>query len=143
MNFEGRTIMRRPPSIVFAVLADLEKLPLWEGSFLEVKPQFAGPIQIGSVYWCKRKQPRIAESRMVVTEYEQDRRLMIEGDWVGFLKPVFGYVLEPVEEGTNVILVTHSQLRGIITLFTPLLTLLGKRLSATYMHNLQQLVESA
>src|SRR5690349_19241171 len=113
MNIQQRTIMRRSPSIVFAVLADLEKLPLWEESFLEVKPQFAGPIEVGSVYWCKRKQPRIADSRMVITEYVQDRRLMIEGDWVGFLKPVFGYVLEPVEGGTNVTLVTHSQLRGI------------------------------
>ena len=38
---------------------------------------------------------------------------MNEGEWVGFLKAVFGFLLKPVGEGTNLALITRSQLRFV------------------------------
>ena len=129
MNFRVSTYVDRPPSTVFSVVIDLERLPQWEESFTEVTAETSGPVRVGSRYWCKRKIPRVAESRIVVSELELDRRVMIEGDWIGFLKPVFGFELEPEGRGTRLTLVTRSEVRVL----EPLMGLYGRRVSPKYL----------
>ena len=142
MEFKSSIIINRPLPDVFAAVADFENWPKWEGSFLEVKRQSSGANMLGAVYWCKRKSPSIAESRFVVSEYEPDKKLGIEGDWVGFLKPVASFYFEPGPEGTRVTCVGRPQLRGLFRLLTPMMTIMGRRLNEDYLGNLKRLAES-
>ena len=142
MEFEAGIIIERPLSTVFAAVADFENWPKWEGSFLEVKRQSPDAQMAGAVYWCKRKSPSIAESRFIVSDYEPDKKLGINGDWVGFLKPVASFHFEPVPEGTRVTCIGKPQLRGFFRLLQPMMQRMGQRLNAEYLGNLKRLVES-
>ncbi|HJR82280.1 MAG TPA: SRPBCC family protein [Anaerolineales bacterium] len=142
MEFKSSIIINRPLPDVFAAVADFENWPKWEGSFLEVRRQSSGANMLEAVYWCKRKSPSVAESRFVVSEYEPDKKLGIEGDWVGFLKPVASFYFEPVPEGTRVTCVGRPQLRGLFRLLTPMMPTMGRRLNEKYLGNLKRLAES-
>jgi hypothetical protein len=142
MEFQASVIINRPLSDVFALVADFEDWPKWEGSYLEVKRQSPGADMPGAVYWCKRKSPSVAESRFIVSEYEPDKELGINGDWVGFLKPVASFYFESVPEGTRVTCVGKPQLRGLFQLLQPMMVSIGRRLNAEYLGNLKRLAES-
>lgn len=142
MEFEASIIINRPLPDVFATVADFENWPKWEGSFLEVERQSSGANMLGAVYWCKRKSPSVAESRFVVSEYQPDKKLGIEGDWVGFLKPAASFYFESVPEGTRVTCVGRPQLRGFFSLLKPMMTIMGRRLNEEYLGNLKRLAES-
>lgn len=142
MEFQASIIINRPLPDVFAVVADFENWPKWEGSYLEVKRQSSDSNMAGAVYWCNRKSPSIAESRFIVSEYEPDKKLGINGDWVGFLKPIASFHFEPVPEGTRVTCIGRPQLRGFFRLMQPMMTIMGRRLNAEYLGNLKRFVES-
>jgi hypothetical protein len=142
MEFQASIIVNRPLPTVFAAVADFENWPKWEGSFLEVKRQSSDANMLGAVYWCKRKSPSVAESRFTISEYESDKKLGIDGDWVGFLKPVASFHFEPVAEGTRVTCIGRPQLRGLFRLLQPVMQSMGQRLNAEYLGNLKRLTES-
>jgi len=142
MEFQASIMVNRPLPAVFSTVADFESWPKWEASFLEVKRQSSGAHMLGAVYWCKRKSPSIAESHFVVAEYEPDRKLGIEGDWVGFLKPVASFHFETVPDGTLVTCIGRPQLRGLFRLLQPMMIRMGQRLNAEYLGNLKRLAES-
>jgi hypothetical protein len=142
MDIQVSTIINRSVSAVFARVADFEQWPQWEGSFVAVKRQSATPNMVGTVYWCTRKLPQVVESSFVITAYEPDQQVMIEGEWVGQFKPAGGYHLEAVADGTKVTSIGRPQLRGRFKLLTPVMAIMGTRLSKTYLSNLKRLVES-
>jgi hypothetical protein len=134
-------MINRPVSTVFTIVADFEHWPEWEESFVEVKRQAASPDTIGTVYWCKRKLPQVVESTFVITAYEPNQQVMIEGEWVGQFKPAGGYRLEAVADGTKVTSIGQPQLRGLFKLLSPVMSVMGTRLSKTYLSNLKLLAE--
>ena len=142
MNIQVSTIINRPVSAVFAIVADFEQWPQWEDSFVEVKRQSATPNTVGTVYWCKRKVPQVAESSFVITAYEPNQHVMIEGAWVGQFKPAGGYRVEAVADGTKVTSIGRPHLRGLFKLLSPVMVVMGTRLSKTYLSNLKRLAES-
>jgi hypothetical protein len=141
MEFQASIVINRPLHTVFATVADFENWPKWEGSFSEVKRQSPNSDMAGAIYWCKRKSPSIAESRFIVSEYEPDKKLGINGDWVGFLKPVASFYFESVSEGTRVTCIGRPQLRGLFRLLQPMMTVMGRRLNEEYLGNLKRLAE--
>ena len=141
MESRVSTTIDRPPATVFAWLADLEQLPRWEQSFAEVRRESPEPVGVGARYWCRRTQPTKAETHMAVAVYEPERRLMVESDWAGFIKPAFGYEVEPAGDGTRVTLIGRPKLRGVGLLMLPMIGLMANRLSARYLANLKRLVE--
>jgi len=143
MAFQASIDIDHPPATVFGWLADLEKLPEWETSFAEVRREGEGPVRAGAAYWCRRNQPTKTETTMVVTEYEPLKKLVIESDWAGFLKPKFGYLVEPVGTGTRVTLFASPKVRGMGRLMAPMIGLLGPRLTVRYLDNLKRLINSA
>jgi len=142
MEFQASLIINRSLPTVFAIVADFENWPKWEGSYLEVKRQSSDANMLGAVYWCRRKSPSIAESRFIVAEYEPDKKLGIEGDWVGFLKPVASFHFESVPEGTHVTFIGRPQLRGLFQLLRPMIARIGRRENEKYLGNLKRLAES-
>jgi hypothetical protein len=142
MEFQASIVINRPLSTVFATLADFENWPKWEGSFLEIKRQSSGANMMGAVYWCKRKSPSVAESRFTISEYEPDKKLGIDGDWVGFLKPIASFHFEPVPDGTRVTCIGRPQLRDLFRLLQPMMQRMGGRLNDEYLGNLKRLAES-
>ncbi|MFN8514361.1 MAG: SRPBCC family protein [Thermomicrobiales bacterium] len=137
------TVLNHTPETVFAWLADLEKLPEWEPSFAEVRREGEGPVRAGAAYWCRRNQPTKTETTMVVTEYEPLKKLVIESDWAGFLKPKFGYLVEPTGAGTRLTLFASPRVRGVGRLMAPVIELIGPRLTARYLANLKRLIDGA
>jgi hypothetical protein len=130
-----------PVSAVFAVIADLAHWPEWEESFLEVAVPAATVIREGLELRCRRKVPRIVDSRLRVTSYQPDRQIMIEGDWVGSFKPAGGFSVRPVPGGgTEIVSVGRPELKGLMRLGTPVLRLVGKRLSVRYLDKLAAVV---
>jgi hypothetical protein len=114
-----------------------------ESSFAEVRREGEGSVRVGASYWCRRNQPTKTETTMVVTEYEPAKKLVIESDWAGFLKPEFGYLVEPTGFGTRLTLFASPKVRGVGRLIAPLLGVLGPRLSARYLGNLKRLIDGA
>jgi len=143
MAFQASIDLDHSPATVFGWLADLEKLPEWEPSFAEVRREGEGPVRAGAAYWCRRNQPTKTETRMVVKEYEPTARLVIESDWAGFLKPYFGYLVEPTPTGTKLTLFSNPKVRGVGQLMAPMLKLLGTRLTVRYLGNLKRLIDGA
>ena len=66
----------RPPDEVFAYLADVDKLPEWQGSAIEARAD--GPLAEGSRIIERRSLfGREAESELEVTAFEPGRRLAL------------------------------------------------------------------
>jgi len=62
MEFQNSLIINRPLSTVFALAADFENLPKWEGSYLQVKRQSSHTRILGAVYWSKRTVHLLTET---------------------------------------------------------------------------------
>jgi uncharacterized protein YndB with AHSA1/START domain len=142
MEFQATIIINRPVATAFAIVVDFENWPKWEGSYLEVKRQSFGTNMPGAAYWCKRTSLSVAESRFIVSEYEPDKKLEMDGDWVGFLKLVASFYFESVPEGTRVTCVGRPQLRGLFRLLRPMMAPMGRRPNTEYLGNLKRLAES-
>lgn len=143
MAFQASIVLDHSPTTVFVWLEDLEKLPEWEPSFAEVRREGEGSVRAGAAYWCRRNQPTRTETTLVVTEYEPLKKLVIESDWAGFLKPTFGYLVEPNGTGTRLTLFSSPSVRGVGRLMDPAIKLIGPRLTARYLANLKRLIDGA
>ena len=143
MNFRVSTRINQGVEQTFAIATDLERLPEWEGSFEEVRAETPGPLQVGTRYWCRRTLPSRTESSMTVRELDPNRYLLVEGEWVGFLKPVFDIEVEGNEGGARLTLVARSQLRGVMRVLDPVLGLYGRHASAKYLAALKRLIEAS
>jgi uncharacterized protein YndB with AHSA1/START domain len=73
---EHTVVIHRPPSEVFAYLTDVERLPEWQSSALEVSAE--GELHVGTrIREVRNFLGRRAESTLEVTEYEPDRKFSL------------------------------------------------------------------
>lgn len=77
-TFEYTNTFDYSSASVFALLADLEARPSWIQGILEVRVTPAGPAQLGTGYYEVGKFSGFkSEKTMSVTEFEQDRLLVL------------------------------------------------------------------
>ena len=50
MRFENSVTIERPAAEVFAFMARVENLPVWQGAIVEAKPTSSGPPGVGATY---------------------------------------------------------------------------------------------
>jgi Polyketide cyclase / dehydrase and lipid transport len=141
MRIEARTVIEAPLADVFKVVADLEHWPDWEKSFVRVALASGSPGVPGAKYTCTRKIPQEVESAFELTVFDPGKQVAIEGDWIGSFRPAGGYALTANGPGsTEVTSFGTPQLRGFAKLMTPMLLIMGQRLSRQYLGNLAEVV---
>jgi len=113
---QHRVEIHRPPSEVFAFLADGENCTKWRDGVLEIQRQ-SGQGE-GEVYRQVVKGPggRRIQADYRVTTYEPDRLLAFE-TIAGPVRPQGRYTLEPVDGGTRLTFGLRAKVGGVKKLF--------------------------
>jgi uncharacterized protein YndB with AHSA1/START domain len=141
-KIEVRTVINRPVEEVFAVLSNEENRPKWSATTIEVKKTSKGPIGAGTTWLgVDRIFGRRMERESVFTEYEPNRKIT-QKSTSGPVPFEVQLMYEPVEEGTQIIVIAEAQPRGLFKLAGPLLMRLRKRQFATDLANVKAMIEA-
>jgi len=135
LQFENVVVIDRPVEEVFAYLADFSNVPEWNYAIEETRQVSPGPVGVGAEYRQTRSLPRPSEETFVVTEYEPNQKLAIEGG----LGPFFGtlsYELQSSAWGTEVRNAADLEGQGVMKVAGGLL---GGRIREAVGQNLQKL----
>jgi uncharacterized protein YndB with AHSA1/START domain len=142
IQFTIETEIARPPSEVFAYVADPAKLATWQRNTVSVVVEGDGPVGLGTRLREVHRAPggKQLASLVEVSEYEPGRVFalrMLEG-----ALPIHARItFEATELGTRVRFGAHGQPSGAIRLAQPLLRLTLKRQFTAYCTTLQQILE--
>jgi uncharacterized protein YndB with AHSA1/START domain len=139
-TFTNTVTINRRPSEVFAFLAHLENVPLWNYAISETRKISAGPVAVGSRYQQTRTLPTRSEESFEVTELEPDRRLSIRGS-LGPFQGDISYLLDPVGENTTLTNTMRLQPSGPLRLVAPLVASRVKAAVAGNLDTLRQILE--
>jgi carbon monoxide dehydrogenase subunit G len=141
-RFEREIEIGRPPADVFAYLADLGRLPEWQGSVEEIVPDEEGPLREGAGFTeVRRVAGRRLESRLEVETLDAGRELtlrVVSGPVPGRVQ----HVLEPAGDGTRLRLVGELAGGGLRGLAGPLLERAVKREADADLRRLKSVLES-
>ncbi len=134
--------IERPPADVFAVLADVARLPEWQTGCVDVELESEGALSVGSrfrqrVVFAGRHATQLVE----VQELEPDRLLTLRV-LSGPLRLQARHALEPVDAGTRLSVVMEGQLGGIGRLAGGLVRRGAEHQFRTWFRRLKALVES-
>jgi uncharacterized protein YndB with AHSA1/START domain len=139
-TFTNTVTINRRPSEVFAFLAHLENVPLWNYAISETRKISAGPVAVGSRYRQTRTLPTRSEESFEVTELEPDRRLSIRGS-LGPFQGDISYLLDPVGENTTLTNTMRLKPSGPLRLVAPLVASRVKAAVAGNLDTLRQILE--
>jgi uncharacterized protein YndB with AHSA1/START domain len=107
-----------PPAEVFAFLADLENLPLWQNGIVSAQLTTPGEVGIDSrAHVVRDLMGQRLEVDVTVTDYEPDRRVQLESaaSGIGVLATLD---LEPVRDGTALTL--RMEIRALNVFMAPI-----------------------
>ena len=127
INMSETVTISRPPTEVFAFIADLDNIAKWNTEVESFTVSTSGTTRVGSQFV---EHTRIGPSRTTVncevTEFEPDSRIVFVGDSAP-LYFEFMYSLEPTGGGTKLSLEAHVSPKGIMALLAPLMAGVIKR----------------
>jgi uncharacterized membrane protein len=136
----------RAPSVVFAFVSDMRRMPLWYEAVDQVDSLTPGAPAVGARYEIWRTLPggRV-RNEIAITEYEPDVRITVES--VAGPTPFrYRYALESESAHTRVLLdgrITGEGLPGPLAHLGPLTTQLFKRGMGDNLRRLKGLIESS
>lgn len=104
--------INRPPSDVFAFVADGEKCPQWRPGVLDIKRVSGDGAGTRYSQGVKGPMGRRIAADYEVTVFEPDRRLEFQTT-TGPARPHGRYDLEPVDGGTRLTFSLDAQLTGV------------------------------
>jgi uncharacterized protein YndB with AHSA1/START domain len=135
------TVIRRPVEDVYAVLTDVDKMPLWTPGAREVRLTGDGPLAPGSTMVSTATfLGRGIEMQGVCTELIPGKRLAYKTT----AAPIHfeaDYALEPEGDGTRVTGRYRGESRGFFKLAEPLVVRLSKKMWENAGENLKELLE--
>jgi uncharacterized protein YndB with AHSA1/START domain len=140
MRFSNTITIERPPSEVFAYLADFENLPRWNHAISETHKMTPGAPGVGSRYTQVRTIPKRSEETFEVIEFEPDHRLAVQGTF-GPLTGQATYVLQPSNNGTTLRNDMDLQPGGVVSLVAPLATWRVRAAVAENLRTLKEILE--
>jgi uncharacterized protein YndB with AHSA1/START domain len=141
MRFTNTITIGREPGEVFSYLADLEHLPEWNYAIQTTTKVTPGPVGVGSRYHQIRTIPVRREESLEVVEYDEGRRLTVEGSLDAF-RARLEYVLQPQGEGTVLTNTVDLVASGALRLVAPVATRQIRSAVAANLEVLKQLLES-
>lgn len=142
MQFENTVTIRRPPSEVFAFVADPANIPKWNYAIVSASQVSPGPFGVGTRIQQSRSIPRPATEELVVTEFVPERRMVLQGD-LGPLSGTLSYQIDEVPEGTRLTNAADLSGRGPMGLLAPLATTRVRDAVAANLDKLRRLLESS
>ncbi len=135
------TVIRRPVEEVFAVMVDMDRMPLWAPGQSEMRVTSDGPLEAGSTMLTRVTfLGRNLELRMVCTGLTENKHFATSTT-AGPIYLETDAVLEPVAEGTRVTSTYRGESRGFFKFAEPLVVRLSKRYWETAAENLRVLLE--
>lgn len=149
MEFEFTAVICCPPADVFALFRDVDQYNEHEGSPVPVLDKITeGPVGVGTRYReVVRMIPGIRMMRGVtmtifseVTGYEPERYLALE--WrSNVMEGHLAYTFEPVAGGTRVIQKMSLKPKGVLRVFSPLITAMFSRTAGQRLEGIKALLE--
>jgi uncharacterized protein YndB with AHSA1/START domain len=100
MKFTNTITIERPPTTVFAYLANLENLPQWNYALAETRQLTPGSPGVGTRYRQTRTIPVHAEESLEITELTPNHKLTIQGT-LNSLPAVLSYTLNATDGATT------------------------------------------
>jgi uncharacterized membrane protein len=142
-RFEHEVVIARPPAEVFAYLTDLDKLPEWQQSILEIRREDDGPLEAGARFIeVRRVAGRRIESTIEVAALEPQREFalrVVEGPVPGTVR----HLLEADGPATRLTVVGELTGGGLRSLAGPLLERAAKRETVADLRRLKQVLEAS
>jgi carbon monoxide dehydrogenase subunit G len=141
MQVDTTTTIARPPTEVFAFVADVRNDPAWHTDVLDVSSS-TEVVGKGTVFDVKVKPSMgVSEGTMTVTRFEPDTVIEYEGR-MGKMAPTVTHVCEAAGEGTRVTRRVVLDPPGIMRLGAPLIRRMIAKDNAGFLANLKQVLES-
>ena len=142
MRFSNTVTIRRPPSEVFAYLAEPANIPKWNYAITASQQVTPGPVGVGTRLRQTRSIPRPGVEELEVTEFVPDRRLAFHGD-AGPLTGTLVYETEAVPEGTRLTNWADLEGRGALGVLAPLASTRVREAVAVNLDRLRERLESS
>jgi uncharacterized membrane protein len=141
-RFEQEVTIGRSPADVFAYLSDLDNLPEWQGSVVEVRRDDDGPLRAGGRFTeVRRLAGRRLESTVEVVTLDADRELTLRAI-AGPAPGTVRHVLEEDGDGTRLRIVGELEGGGLRGLAGPLLERAARREVENDLRRLKRLLET-
>jgi len=133
----------RPPSKVFAFLADQRNEGQWHTDVLEARLTSTEPIGLGTQFWIRLKPfMGTSEARSTVSQYEPDRRVAHTVQ-MGKLTPISGYTIDPDERGgCRVTKTVELEPAGLMRLIAPMMKSMIRKANVQFLENLKRVLEA-
>src|SRR5687767_8377627 len=141
-RFEQKVVIERPLGEVFAYLTDLEKLPEWQSSIVEIRREDDRPLEAGTRFTeVRRVAGRRIESTIEVAALEPEREFslrVVEGPVPGTAR----HLLEAEGAATSLTVLGELTGGGLRSLAGPLLERAARREAERDLRHLKQVLES-
>lgn len=135
------TVIDRNIDEVFAVLVDMDRMPLWAPGLSRMRITSDGPLEVGSTMRSRVTfLGRSFDSQWVCTGLTENKNFATRST-AGPIQLETDAVLEPVAGGTRVTTVYRGESRGFFKLAEPLVVRLSKKYWETAAENLRALLE--
>ena len=135
------TVIARSVDEVFAILTDLERMPLWVPGMTEASVTSDGPVEAGSALLYRGAfLGRGLEMPFVCTSLTENKHFGTRTTGGPFYLETDA-VLEPVAGGTRVTTAYRGESRGFFKLAEPLVVRLSKKHWDTAAENLRTLMD--
>ena len=135
------TVIARPVDEVFAVLTDLEQMPLWVPGMTEASVMSDGPLEVGSALLYRRAfLGRGLEMPFVCTGLTENKHFGTRTTGGPFYLETDA-VLEPAAGGTRVTTAYRGESRGFFKLAEPFVVRLSKKHWETAADNVRTLMD--
>jgi uncharacterized protein YndB with AHSA1/START domain len=141
MRIQDSIIIERPVEDVFAYVSNVNHLPEWAGTTIEVKDAPAGPLRDGATFADVGK----FLGRRIDTPFratvEAPHRLVYRSTG-GLVPHDWTYTFEPLEDSTRMTLAVEGEPGGFFRLATPLLERALRRQMSKDLASLKRVIES-
>ena len=135
------TVIARPPGEVFAILVDLERMPLWQPGMTSASVNGGGPLRAGSTLTYKGSfLGRRLDLPLVCTALTQNKHFGTRTTGGPFYLEADA-VLEPAAGGTRITTAYRQESRGFFKLAEPLVLRMSKKHWDSAGNNLRTLME--
>lgn len=142
MKFTNTITIERPPTTVFAYLANLENLPQWNYALAETQQLTPGPPGVGTRYRQIRTIPVHTEESLEIVELTPNRQLTVQGT-LNSLPAILTYTLDAADGTTTLTNTVDIHPSRPLSLLAPIALRRVKSAVAANLAVLKQLLEQS
>ena len=138
MELNGTTIIKQPVDVVYAYVSDVSNDGTWRAGVDESGWRSTEPMAPGSIGYSRAGGQEIEWKVLTVVPNERIEWELLKGPFKGR----GGYLLLPVEGGTQFTLLADIEPTGLYKLLGPLFNRIGRRQNQADVEKLREILES-